>query len=281
MMRTSTAAGRAAVLAVLLAAAGCGMHHARTEHGAKSPATATTKAAGAAKDADSAASKAVAAVVARMDTKSSGWMVESERRGSRTVTLSGWHVWGSSGLGLDVTASPADFGMQNVNRTGRMEMIMKGDSEYLSIDPVRSGAFKGRHWLRYSETAVGGSALTDAMNKAGARNPIDALRAPAAAGRVALVGRETVDGKPTTHYHATVAADPAIVALKHVPATAQADVWVGQDGYPVRYVWDDGEQRNTFDFKSFGGARTIPTPPASDTIDTSRKPATNTATTTD
>lgn len=65
MMRTSTAAGRAAVLAVLLAAAGCGTNHTRTEHGAKSPTIATTKAGGAAKDADSAASKAVAAVVAR------------------------------------------------------------------------------------------------------------------------------------------------------------------------------------------------------------------------
>lgn len=276
MMRTSTAAGCAVALTVWLAAAGCGTHHARTEPRVK----ARTKATGAAKSADTAASRAVAAMVARVDTKRSSRQVETQRRGSRTVTMSGWQVWGNSDAGIDVTVSPADFGMQSVNRTGRMEMISKDSSEYLSVDPVKSGAFKGRHWLRYSEAAVGGNGLTDAMKKAGEGGPMDALKAPAAAGKVALVGQETVDGKPTIHYRATVAADPAIVALKHVPATAQADVWVGQDGYPVRYIWDDGKQRNTFDFQSFGGPRTIRIPPASDTIDMSRRPAANTATTT-
>lgn len=52
---------------------------------------------------------------------------------------------------------------------------------------------------------------------------------------------------------------------------------MGQDGYPVRYVWDDGKQRNTAGFPSFGGPRTIPIPPASDTVDTSKKAATSTA----
>ncbi len=275
-MRTSTAAACTAALAVLLAAAGCGTHQARTGPGVK----ARTKATGAAKSADRAASRAVAAVVARMDAKSSCRLVEVQRRGGRTVTLSGWQVWGKDGAGLDVTLSPADFGMQKLNRSDRMEMRSTDAGEYLSIDPAKSGPFKGKRWLRYSEAAVGGTGLTDAMNKLGERSPIEALGAPAAAGKITRVGRETVDGRTTTHYRATVAADPDIVALKNVPATAQADLWVGQDGYPVRYVWDDGKQRNLTDFQSFGGTRTIPTPPASDTIDTAKNTSPHTTATT-
>ncbi|SEG64013.1 hypothetical protein SAMN05216223_107210 [Actinacidiphila yanglinensis] len=275
-MRTTTAACCALAAAALLATTACGgpTHHARTANPAANKATPTPSTT---KGADPAASRAVAAMVARVAAKSSSRLVEIQHRTSGTVTMSGWQVWGSSGAALDFTVSPADLGMQNLNHSSHMEMRTMDGSEYLSIDPVKSGAFKGKRWLRYSMAAVGGSGLTGAMDKAGRQSPIEALRAPAADGEVALVGRETMDGKPTTHYRATVAADSDIVALEDVPVTAQADVWVGPDGYPVRYVWDDGKQRNITDFQSFGGARTIRTPPASDVIDTSNKAAASSA----
>lgn len=271
-MRTATAACCALTAAALLATTACGgpTHHTHAANSAATKATPT-------KGADPSASSAVAAMVARVDAKSSTRLVETQHRSGGTVTMSGWQVWGSNGAGLDFTVSPADLGMQNLNHSTHMEMRTMDGSEYLSIDPVRSGAFKGKRWLRYSTAATVGSGLSDAMDKAGRQSPIEALWAPAADGEVALVGQETMDGRPTTHYRATVAADPDIVALKDVPVTARADVWVGRDGYPVRYVWDDGKERNVTDFQSFGGARTIPTPPASDVIDTSNTAAASTA----
>lgn len=270
-MRPSTAARCAGVLTAVLVAAGCGTHHPRTESRGTAGTRATT--------ADTAASRTVAAVVARMDTKSSSRLVETQRRDGRTVTMAGWQVWGRTGRGFDVMVPPADLGFQSLNHSDRMEMRSTGGNLYASIDPVTRGALKGRHWLRYSEAAADGSDLTDAMDKAGERSPIDALGVPAAAGRVALIGRETVDGKPTVHYRATVAADPRVVALKQVPATAQADLWVGRDGYPVRYVWDDGQQRDTLDFQSFGGTRVIRIPHASDVVEMRDKATTSTPTT--
>lgn len=277
VMRPSTASRCTVVVTALLVAAGCGTHQPRSEtrvtSGTSAQGAATTTA-----SADAAASRTVAAVVARMGTSGSTRMVEVQRRGVRTLTMSGWQVWGKTGGGLDVMVPPADLGLQNLNHSDRMEMRSTGGSEYLSIDPGKSGTFKGRHWLRYSEAAVLGGDINDAMNEAAERSPIAALGAPAAAGRVALIGRETVDGKPAVHYRASIAADPRIVALKHVPATTQADLWVGQDGYPVRYVSDDGRQRNTLDFQSFGGTHVIPIPPASDLIDMSNKATANTPT---
>jgi hypothetical protein len=260
-MRPSTTAAWAVAVTALLTTAACG---GGTHHAAAKPEAHPTTVAEAA---DSAAGKAVAAMVARVDTRSSARMVMIQHRGDQTATMSGLRVWGSNGAGLDVTAPPAALGVQQLNHSASTEMRMMGGWEYIEIDPVKRGALKGKRWLRYSEATIAGDALTGEMTKAAEQSPVDDLRAPALAGKVTLVGHETMDNQLTIHYRATVAADPYLVKLKHVPATTEADVWVGPDGYPVRYVSDDGKQRNISDFQSFGDVGTILDPPAAQTVD--------------
>lgn len=261
-MRTLTAAGL--VLAVGVGVAGCGggPHRAAAE----SPKAARSTGAGAA---DEAAAKAVVTMAARAEAMHSVHLKSVQRRGASTVTISGLTAWGADGSGMDVTVVPAEFGLQGLNHHDHAEMRTVNGAEYIRIDPPATGPDKGKTWARWSLTAVSDKGTADAMEEGMEHSPVYRLEQMPTAGPVTLVGRETVDGQPTTHYRGTVPADPRIVAARKVPPTQQVDVWVGDDGLPVRMVSDDKAQVTTLDFTDFGGVVHIQEPPAAQTVDVS------------
>lgn len=94
---------------------------------------------------------------------------------------------------------------------------LPSDKRWLALSPDRLGGVGG------------GQGVTDALD---ATHLLDALRD---VGDVREVGREDVDGTPTTHYAVTVDVAQAAGALgekvdRLVGDTVPGDVWVGQDG---------------------------------------------------
>ncbi|MFI0940335.1 hypothetical protein [Streptomyces sp. NPDC021020] len=262
-MRTTTAAAAVIALALAFAAAGCGgSHHAD----AKATRTGTAKPPAADPDPDSAAAKAVVAMVDRAETMHSVHIASVQRRGSSTLTETGFSSWGGPDPGTVLTAAPAAFGMQGVNHHDRMETRMLHGFEYVQIDSPAGGPNKGKSWLRFTVTAVMGEEVAAAMSEQMDHSPVHRLLLMPSSGPVTLVGHETVDGRATAHYRGTVPADARIVAARKVPESARVDVWVGADGLPVRMVSDDGKQRTTDDFSDFGGVVHIQVPPAAQTV---------------
>ncbi|MGW5350677.1 hypothetical protein ACWERV_09165 [Streptomyces sp. NPDC004031] len=266
-MRTTKTAAAAAVIVLAVTTAACGGSH---DHGAapgaNTAATGTTKPPAAGADADSAAAKAVVAMVDRAESMRSVHTATVMRRGSSTVTETGISSWGGPDAGLVLTASPAAFGMQGVNHHDRMEVRSLHGFQYVQVDPPAAGPNKGKSWLRFTLTATMGEEVAAAMAEQMEHSPVQRLLLMPSSGPVTLVGHETVDGRPAVHYRGTVPTDARIVAAHKVPESARVDVWVGADGLPVRMVSDDGKQRTTDDFSDFGGVVHIQQPSAAQTI---------------
>lgn len=207
-------------------------------------------------------------MVDRADAMDSVHVVTVQQRSTSKVTMSGLIAWGGAGEGTDYTVAPSAIGMQGLNHQDRTEMRTVNGSEYVRIDPMPPGPYKGRTWIRLSLSTLG-QGTADAMAEALEHSPVHRLSLMPSSGPVTLIGRETVDGRPAVHYRGTEPVDPRIVASRKVPATQRVDVWVGADGLPLRMITDDGEQRNTQDFTGFGGLKHIQEPPAVQTVDES------------
>ncbi|WP_031519753.1 hypothetical protein [Streptomyces sp. NRRL F-5123] len=262
-MRTATAAVAVIVLALTAAACdGGGSYH----QGAAPGTNAKAPASGAAPDPDSAAAKAIVAMVDRAEAMRSVHVVSVQQRGGKTATLAGINSWGGPDAGAVVTAAPAALGMQGMNHHDRMEMRTLDGFEYVQVDPPAAGPNKGKGWLRFTLAATMGEEVAAAMSEQMDYSPVHRLLLMPSSGPVTLIGRETVEGRPTVHYRGTVPADARIVAARKVPESAGVDVWVGADGLPVRMVSDDGKERITDVFSDFGGVVRIQQPPAAQTI---------------
>lgn len=268
-MRTSMPAWAALAAVAAVLCSGCGAHEAAahgttrgTAHGTARPSATTAPVTD-----DGSAVKAITAMVDLAETRNSAHMVNVQRRGTSTLTMTGVQGWGTKDTGIDVTVPPAQLGMQRMNHADGMEMRFVDGAEYLRIDPPASGPDKGKSWLRYTLAGVAPEGTDEAMEDAMYYSPVHRLLLMPSSGPVTTVGRETVDGRPTVHYRGKLAADAGFVAAQQVPAVSRVDVWIGTDGLPVRLVTDDGKLRNTTDFAGFGGVVHITAPPAAETVD--------------
>jgi hypothetical protein len=85
--------------------------------------------------------------------------------------------------------------------------ILVGSTIYMKYDAL-SSMTGGKPWASIDLSKAGGSmgSLSSMLNSAKSYNPTTQLSALLASGAVTEVGKETVDGQQTTHYHGTLTA---------------------------------------------------------------------------
>ncbi len=262
-MRTRTTVGCAVVLTAVAATTGCSA--AQVDKAAET------------------ASAVMRRVAHNADGKQSAQVVFSLDLSGKRVQMSGTYAWGSH-AGLDVRVKTAQLGMQSLTSADTVEMRFVGGAYYYGVGPLPSGPLKGKHWMKVDASAVLGNSASG-LDSGMQENPTVGLDALSASDDAEKIGTETVDGKSTTHYSATVSKadldkDDNTFSAAQKGALSQffagsdsvtADIWVDGNDLPVRMVEDFGNAKVTIDFKSFGGPRVIPVPPAAQTADLSAK----------
>ncbi|PRX99962.1 hypothetical protein [Allonocardiopsis opalescens] len=138
-------------------------------------------------------------------------------------------------------------------------------------------------WLRFAapegEAASGGGA-GEQLSQGRQQDPLAQLQLLTASGDVEEVGREEVNGVPTTHYTGTYALADALAAVED-PAERDAlqqlygdsveavpyDVWIDNEQLPRRVSMEAAGTRTTIDFLEFNQAVDIRWPSEEEIID--------------
>ncbi|MFI5982204.1 hypothetical protein ACIBEA_15120 [Streptomyces sp. NPDC051555] len=228
---------------------------------------------------DKAASAAVAAALAEASQQASKpgsaditTTVSGPKTGGRTVRTTGLYSWGNGrGISMQNEMPAADVKMEKFVADGTVTVRLVDAVYYYNIDPVPEGPFKGKTWVRIDASAILGEAGASAM-KSGDGDPMAGLKTLTYAKNASKVGTETLRGKKTTHYRATVPTDrmgAAGDAYTGMGMTGDlvTDVWLDDKGTPSRLSQSVGGTDLSIDFLSFGGSRTVEAPPAADTVD--------------
>lgn len=173
--------------------------------------------------------------------------------------------------------------------------VLVGTTVYLQY-PALSAMTDGKPWAKIDLSKAGGTigSLSTIVDQAKDYNPTTQLAALIATGEITDVGRQTVDGKQTTHYAGTLTA-AQVLAL----GTSQAhltpdqvkllqnefktagiksetiDVWVGSDKLPVeiKVLQKASSSSTTMDMhlSDWGAKVNIGAPPADQVFDLTSK----------
>ncbi|WP_330300126.1 hypothetical protein [Streptomyces sp. NBC_00503] len=268
MRAGKAAAGIAVAFGAVVATAGCS-------------ATAVTRAADSAEVLAAALGKAsdeaTGAGSAEIKVTTSG-----PQTGGKPVVVTGLYSWGN-GLAMEGEIAAADVKMQKLVADGTVTVRLVQGAYYYNIDPVPAGPLKGKSWLKLDASAVMGENGAAAL-KNGSNDPTAGLKLLKYAKGVSKVGKEDVNGKAATHYHAKISTaelgDAAAIyqSMGGGATDLVADVWIDDKGMPARMTQAFGALDTSMDFLSFGGAKEITAPPAAETADMTemiknRKPA--------
>ncbi|MEU7043900.1 hypothetical protein AB0A77_22910 [Streptomyces varsoviensis] len=185
------------------------------------------------------------------------------KAGSITGTV-GWNP-----ASHDITLKDAD---------GSTHSVMVGSTFY--ADNGAKGAGVGKK--RWTKMDLGAGKLNE--------NPAEYLATLLDAENIQHVGAEPVDGTAAEHYKATLTTEQALKAdqksklltdqqrkeltdalKKAAYKTSVFDVWIGEDGYPVRVdvarTDAKGTEKNSARFSDFGTAPAVKAPPADQVAD--------------
>ncbi|WP_328296676.1 hypothetical protein OG389_01915 [Streptomyces sp. NBC_00435] len=192
--------------------------------------------------------------------------------GGVPTQLNGVYSWGN-GLAMEGEMSAKDLQMEDLVADGTITYRLVDGAYYYGIDPAPSGPFAGKSWLKVEASAVLGEKGAAGM-KAGNNDPTAGLKSLKWASNVAKVGTEDVNGRSAVHYRATVPLDKlgdaksVFGAIGGSGATELvSDIWVDDKGMPARLNQTYGDVGVNVDFVSFGVAKQIAAPPASETAD--------------
>ncbi|MFF4542909.1 hypothetical protein [Streptomyces sp. NPDC001435] len=200
--------------------------------------------------------------------------------GTGPVAMEGTYSWGD-GFAFDVDMDTKAVQMQTLTSSPTVRMLFVDGAYYYDVDPQPSGPLKGKEWMKIDGSAVFGEKGGQAMaGGTGGGSPVASMKALKYASDVDDLGKQTVDGQSTTHYHAVVKADQ-MGKLKDVygdqnnmlsqmtGANGQMtmDIWVNDKDLPVRMKQAFGSATVTMDFKKFGKTATVKAPPAAQTGD--------------
>ncbi|WP_327297548.1 hypothetical protein [Streptomyces sp. NBC_01197] len=198
------------------------------------------------------------------------------------ITMEGTYSWGD-GLSFDVQTDAKSTGLDGLTSGKSVNMLLVNGAYYYHVVPRASGQLKGKHWVRVDLSAVVGESGAAALT-GGSDDPTQGLKSLKYTRNVRRVGKETVLGRETTHYHATLSKDDLGAAgsalgsddkkrlLQQFPGSVDSitfDVWVDNHDMPVRMKEDLDSMKVLVDFKKFGPAKPVQTPSASDTADLS------------
>jgi len=206
----------------------------------------------------------------------------TEVNGSGPIAAEGTYSWGD-GYAYDVEMDTKAAKMQTLTDDPSIRMLFVDGVYYYDTDPQPSGPLKGKEWMKVDGSVFFGEKGAQALSgNSGAGSPAASMRGLKYANDVKDLGKETVDGKSTTHYRAVIDKDH-MGKLKDAYASGDQnnlfnsmtggtesitmDVWVGAKDLPVRLKEAFGTMRVTMDFKKFGATADVKAPPAAQTGD--------------
>ncbi|MFG2984162.1 hypothetical protein ACGFYQ_23405 [Streptomyces sp. NPDC048258] len=172
--------------------------------------------------------------------------------------------------------SSHDVTLKDEKHTGAQSVVI-GDTVYTKMDkPI-----DGKTWMRLELSKDGKPGVR--LNE----DPAEYLAMLLGQTKLTLVGAEKTDGIDARHYKGSftnadlLAADESTKVMeeknrqylhdsvKHVTAF-EVDLWIGQDGYPVRVdsvsTDAEGTSRTTAKFSDFGAAAPVTAPPADQAV---------------
>ncbi|WP_217142652.1 hypothetical protein [Streptomyces sp. AC627_RSS907] len=194
------------------------------------------------------------------------------------ISMDGTYSWGD-GYALDVEMDAKAAQMQELTDSPTVRTLFVDGAYYYDIDPQPAGPLEGKEWMKIDGSAVFGESGAAAMSGGGGGSPADSMKGLKYASDVEDLGKETVNGKPTTHYRAVLdqedmgkfkeALSGADSLLNSAAGSGSItmDIWVGDKDLPVRLKQEFGTMKVTMDFDKFGAAKKIVAPPAEQTGD--------------
>lgn len=194
------------------------------------------------------------------------------------VTMDGTYSWGD-GFAFDVEMDTKAAQMQTLTDDPSIRMLFVDGAYYYDVDPQRSGPLQGKEWMKIDASAVFGKSGAQAFSGSNG-SPSASMKGLKYAKDVENLGKETVNGKSTTHYRAVIGKDQmgkfaeaygdkdSLMGSATGGVTSIAmEVWVGADDLPVRLKQEMGAMKVTMDFEKFGKTAEVKAPPASQTAD--------------
>ncbi|MET9405400.1 hypothetical protein ABZX90_06380 [Streptomyces sp. NPDC002935] len=206
----------------------------------------------------------------------------TEVNGGAPITAEGTYSWGD-GFAYDVEMDTKAAKMETLTDDPSIRTLLVDGAYYYDTDPQPSGPLKGKEWMKIDGSAVFGEKGAQAMSgSSNSGSPAATMRGLKYANDVEDLGKETVDGKSTTHYRAVIDKDhmgkakDALASgdedtlFNSVTGGADSitmDVWVDAKDLPVRLKEVFGTVTVTMDFKKFGATAAVKAPPAAQTGD--------------
>ncbi|WP_027007944.1 hypothetical protein [Conexibacter woesei] len=208
----------------------------------------------------------------------------------QTVPLSGSGTFDRAGkLGqMSMTTSAA-------GQTIKMDEIIKGHTVYVTSDAFKGKLPGGKDWMKLDLDAAAKSQGIDLSSLTGgggaSQDPSQVLDYLKGAGTSTKVGDETINGVPTTHYHAVIDlkkaaakggadAEKAVSQLEKLSGVSSLplDVWIDKDHlvrresmkYDMTVQGQRASMSMTVDMTKYGVDVTAKPPADSDTIDASK-----------
>ncbi|MET9886147.1 hypothetical protein ABZZ20_24040 [Streptomyces sp. NPDC006430] len=192
--------------------------------------------------------------------------------GGRPVDLTGTYSWGN-GYAMQAEMPAKQVQMEDLVKDGTITMRLVQGAYYYEVDPLPSGEYEGKRWLKIEASALIGEAGA-AQLSGPATNPTSGLKMLKWAKGVDKIGKEDVNGKSTVHYKATVPMDKldkgveeTWKAMGSTGGEVVVDVWVDDKGMPARLTQVTGSTNMSMDFLSFGATKEVSAPPADETAD--------------
>ncbi|WP_329293198.1 LppX_LprAFG lipoprotein [Streptomyces pseudovenezuelae] len=197
-----------------------------------------------------------------------------------SLTADGVLAWrdGLSGaLTIAYTGGTAAESMRALGVTS-MEARYLADAYYAHMGDTFAAKTGGRHWLRYAyddlKSLGGGADLADQMRST---TPNQSVRLLLDSDDVRALGRETVDGRTTTHYSGTVDVEDVTDTelrqrLQNADVTAETlDIWINEKNLLVKKIEKtstaNGRVTQTAHYSDYGVPVAVRKPPAADTAD--------------
>lgn len=250
--------------AVLVTTAGCG--------------TEAAKGAAKAVDPSAAIRAALARATDRTDQLGSAEVRMSTDVGTGTpVAMNGTYSWGD-GVAMDIQMDTKGANMQQLQDSATIRMLFVDGAYYYDVDPQPSGPLKGKEWMRIDASVLFGDKGAQAFTGSGGGNPAASMKSLKYANDVEDLGKETVDGRSTTHYRAVVDqaqmgkfkeayGSEGMSSLTGGAASMTLDVLLDGKDLPVRLKERIGKVNVTMDFDKFGATAAVKAPPAAQTAD--------------
>lgn len=199
--------------------------------------------------------------------------------GDGPVTMEGTYSWGD-GYAYDIEMDTSAAGMQDLTDDPTVHALFVDGAYYYNVDPMTSGPYKGKEWLKVDGSAVFGEKGSQALSGGSGASPAASMRSLKYAKGFEDLGEERVDGRTATHYRAVLGKEGMgrfadaysdeggiVDSMTGGADKVTMDVWVGSDDLPVRLRQEMGTLTVTMDFEKFGATADVKAPPAAETAD--------------